>query len=318
MAISVSPDEDRHRAWTEFRRNPVLVAATLTGVLGLISLFPRVIRIRTDSKAPSFATGDWFIADLGTNLPTALLLALATLTAGSIIAFSGRIWGYGMIGGAGLAIAGWSALVIARASQPIGRVHDALGVPATQPFSVTITRDLGFSLAIALILAGLATALLSVLAGRTDRLRSLNPWVAALGALAVVICAVGPLIPLGSATLLDNVNPSPGVPLITLIGRLGQLGLLALGGVTGFLLVRPFGLGLVAGSISVSVWLTLSSALDLGSSPIGPGLSNPGRTTGTMSLHAVTTIGMAAVVLLLVIATALAAQVSGGRDEIIE
>lgn len=321
MASSVSHhDEAEHRAWNEFRRNPVLVVASLTGILGFLALFPRVIGIRTDSQAPSFPTGDWFIADLGTNLPAALLLAIATLVAGSVIALSGRVWGYGLIGGAGLATTGWAALVIARASQPIGRVHDALAIPVTQPFSATITRDLGFSLSIALAVAGLTCAVLAIRAGRSDRLRSLNPWVAALGALAIVVAAVGPLIPLGSASVLDNLDPGPGLPVITIIGRLVQLGLLAIGGVVGFLLVRPFGLGLVAGSISVSAWLTLSTALDFGNSPIGPGITNPGRASGSTNLHAVTALGMAAAVIMLVIATVLAAQArtSGGRDEIIE
>jgi hypothetical protein len=87
-------------------------------------------------------------------------------------------------------------------------------------------------------------------------------------------------------------------------GRLGQVGLIALAGVVGMLIVRSYGLGLAAGGISVPLWLWIASLAEIGPNPVGIAYRNPGADDTTP--HAVTTTGMVATIVLLVVAAALA------------
>jgi hypothetical protein len=128
-----------------------------------------------------------------------------------------------------------------------------------------------------------------------DRRRGLNPWIAALGALAGLVMAAGPLIPEHRATFSDNwyVSDAPGaMPAMLLAGRLVQLALLAVAALIGFLVVRRWGLGVAVGAGLPAIWLTVSTMLELGDNPAGPGYRNPGATS--MHVHGVTIIGASA------------------------
>lgn len=287
----------------------VVLLGTLTGLLALVGMFPRVVTIRTTSTSPAFATGDWLVADLGTNLPASLIVALVALLAGLVGAAYRQRWGYGLVGGSGLAVAGWSALTLGLVERPVGRALDAAQRPSAEAFTVTITRDLGYGMIAAAGIGGILVFVASLGRAGPDRRRSLNPWIAALGALAALVAAAGPLLPEGTASIEDNWTLSGvwgGAPAAFLIGRLVQVGLLAFTGVIGFLMVRRYGLGLAVGGATVTVWLTLSSLLGLGTDPIGPGYSNPGSLLGAVDLHAVTIAGTAALVVLIVAAVIVA------------
>ena len=78
-----------------------------------------------------------------------------------------------------------------------------------------------------------------------DGRAGLDPWVAALGAMATIAAVIGPLLPIDGADVDLNWSSPPGtdVPTAWFVARLVQLVLLLLCGVFGFLLVRRYGLG---------------------------------------------------------------------------
>jgi hypothetical protein len=298
-------DESDGSVFSRFRIGVVSALGLVAGMTALFGMFTRVVAIRSNARTPSFDTGDWLVADLGTNLPGAMIVALVVLLAGVIGAGFRQRWGAGLAGGAGLAIAGWVTLTIGLSERPIERAVDAVGRPTTEAFTVTITRDVGYWVLLAAGVLGVVTFAVSLGSAGRDRRRGLNPWVASLGAVAAVIAAAGPMLPQGGAAIEDNWSPGSGglgLPTWFVVGRLVQLGLLAYAGVIGFLLVRRYGLGLAIGGMTVSVWLALSTLLGLGDAPVGPGFANPGSRSDPVELHAVTIVGMIGLVGLAVVA----------------
>lgn len=287
-----------------FRFGAVSAVGALTLALAIAALPAPVVEITTDAGVPTFPTGTWQVSNLGTNLPGALMVALVALVIGVVGSAFRQRWAAGLAGGAGLAITGWAALVWGLAERPITVAVEATRVPTTEEFTVTLTRDVGFWLILVAGVLGLLTFLVSLGRVGNDRRRGLNPWIAALGACAAVIAAAGPLLPEGTAQLSDNWTASDGAgrPLAYLVGRLVQLGLLAYAGVVGFLLVRRYGLGLAIGGMTVSVWLALTTLLDIGVGHVGPGATNPGDDAGAIDLHSVTIVGMIALVGLAMVA----------------
>ena len=147
-----------------------------------------------------------------------------------------------------------------------------------------------------------------------DRRAGLNPWIAALGALAIVVTAAGPLLPENQAMFSDNWYLVEGVgeaSALLLVGRLVQLGLFVLGGVIGFLSVRRWGLGLAVGAALPGVWLVVSTLLDVTDDPVGLGFRNPGA--DDMHVHGVTIIGTSAVLAMIVLSV-VAAYDQGVRE----
>ena len=74
-------------------------------------------------------------------------------------------------------------------------------------------------------------------------------------------------------------------------------------GVIGFLAVRNYGLGFAAGGLGAAVWLWASSLLELGDAPASIAIGNSGASTTTP--HMVTTVGIAAALVMLVVGAAL-------------
>ena len=137
----------------------------------------------------------------------------------------------------------------------------------------------------------------------SDRRPGLNPWIAALGGLAVVIAAAGPLIHEGRARFSDNwyLVEAPGEPpAMLLAGRAIQLAAFLIAGLVGFLSVRRYGLGLAAGGTLPFIWLAASTLLELTDHPVGPAFRNPG--SSEVDLHGVTVIGVAALISMLLLA----------------
>ena len=66
-----------------------------------------------------------------------------------------------------------------------------------------------------------------------------------------------------------------------MIARLVQLGAVAVGGLIGFLTVRPTGLALAFGAVFPVVIATMSTWLGLGTLSLAPGYRNPGGTAGS-------------------------------------
>jgi hypothetical protein len=272
----------------------------VVAVLAAVGAFTNLVSVSTDAAQPAFSVGDWRADDLGTNLLAAALVAIVAVLVGSVAAAFRQRWGAGLAAGGALAITGWSLLVVGLAEQPIQLAEIAVDQPTDVAFTVTITRDVGYWLLLAAAVIGVVVFFVSLGSSGRERHRSgLNPWIAALGAVSALVAAGGPLIPEGDATVSSNWS-SDGWPFdqpaAFLLGRLAQVGLLAFTGVIGFLLVRRYGLALAIGGMTASVWLAITSLFDVGGAPVGPAYTNPGAPLVDVELHAVTIVGMVALV----------------------
>lgn len=304
--VAVAPPPPGHR----FRFSIVTLLALIGGVVLLVGMFATVVEITSDAPitigddAPAaFRLGPWIADDLGDNLSIAGLVAALLMVVGGVAASFGWRWGSGLAGGGGLAAAGLGALVLGLAHYPIDAAHEFAAIPSDEPFTLTITKALGYWLLVAAGALGIVVFFASTNDAFSDHRGGLNPWIAALGGLAAVIAAAGPLIPVDLAVFSDNwyVSDRPGEPPAMLVAmRLVQLGLLAIGGVVGFLSVRRWGLGVAAGATLPAIWLGVSTLFEIGESPVGPGFRNPGATD--TALHGVTIIGLSATLAMLVLA----------------
>lgn len=304
-----------------FGFNLILLISVVTGIVSLVALFAGIVTItsdtrlvRTDDTPADFRTGTWILDDLADNMSIAGLIAIAAMIAGGVAAGFRWRWGSGLAGGAGLAMAGLAAIAVGLAQFPIDSAHAFARVPADDPFVLTITRDLGYWLLIAAGALGVVLFFASVNDAFGDRRPGLNPWLAALGALAIVVACAGPLLPEKQAIFSDNwyLIEGPGeASALLLVGRLVQLGLFLIGGVVGFLSVRRWGLGLAVGASLPGLWLVISTLLDLTDRPVGLGFRNPGAVD--MHVHGVTIIGTSAVLAMIVL-TLVGAYDQGTRE----
>jgi hypothetical protein len=222
------------------------------------------------------------------------------------LACFGLRWGAGLAGGAGLAVAGWAGLTIGLAELPIA-IAESITRTSSVQFTLTVTRDLGWWLILGVGVVGLIVFFASLRSIGSGGRRALNPLVAAITAVAMVVLAFGPLVPVGAAGFADNfrsVDPTRDLPTAFFAGRLWQVGLVALAGVVGMLIVRSYGLGLAAGVVSVPLWLWVTSLGEIGSNPVGIAYRNPGADSTVP--HAVTNVGMVTTLALLIVAGAFA------------
>jgi len=242
-----------------------------------------LLDVLTITPPPDGAVPQYAVNDFGTNNTVGGLIAAGALVVGALVWCTGHRWGAGLVGGAGAALVGWTALVI-------GAAEWRLDLAAAD---AEATRDAGYwALGVAGVLG--VVALIGSFAGAgRDRRNGLDPWIAALAAVSFIIAAGGPLIPEDGAGWASNWtgdNPG-GLPTMFFVGRAVQLGLLVLCGVLGCLLVRRWGLGLAVGSGLTAGWLLVTAATDRTPSPIGPGYSNP--LFHDNEPHAVTIVGFA-------------------------
>jgi len=198
-------------------------------------------------------------------------------------------------------------LTIGLAEVPIAVATSIARNGTGEVFTLTVTRDLGYWLVVALGVIGVLVGLASLRLAGTGRRPALNPWVAAVGAIATLAFAVGPMIPMGDAVLRDNfrsTNPLIDLPTAWFAGRLAQVALIALGGVVGFLLVRSYGLGLAAGGLSVGAWMIVTATAEAGERPLGVAGGNIGAVD--VMPHSVTVVALALSATTLLLACALA------------
>lgn len=293
-----------------FRFGPVMVCALLATLAALIGSFTTAVGVSSDTtlvptaEAPAtFRTGTWMLDDLADNMSIAVLIAALLMMVGGIAAGFGWRWGSGLAGGAGLGLAGLVGLAIGLAQFPIDAAKEFAAIPSPQQFTLTITRDVGYWLLVAAAALGIVLFFASINDAFGDRRPGLNPLVAALGALATVVAAFGPMLPEGIAIFSDNwyLIDGPGQPsALLLAGRLLQLGLLLITGLIGYLCVRRWGLGLAIGGALPIVWLAVSTLFELTDTPVGPAFRNPGASD--TKLHGVTIIGISAIVAMAILA----------------
>jgi len=285
----------------------VVFILALFGAIGvLMTIVADVIDIRTTRPAAGIATGPQTLADLGGSLGPAAFAGAGVMVLGGLLACFGLRWGAGLAGGAGLALAGWAGLSIGLAELPIA-IAESVTRTSTEEFTLRVTRDVGWWLIVGIGVIGILVFVSSLRSVGTGGHRALNPLVAAVTAVASVVLAFGPLIPVGDATFSDNFRSPDAnfdLPSAFFAGRLGQVALIAVAGVVGMLIVRSYGLGLAAGGTSVAIVLWVASLAELGSRPIGIADRNPGATNSIP--HAVTSVGLVSTLALLTIAAALA------------
>ena len=304
---------DGHEDLTDYptQREPFQIRAVfLLAIFGaaamLMAIVADVIDLRTTRPTPGIVTGPQSLDDLGSNLAVAGFVGTAVMVIGGLLTCFGLRWGAGLAGGAGLAVAGWAGLSIGLAEFPIA-VAESITRTSSVQFTLRVTRDLGWWLIVGIGVVGLIVFFASLRSIGSGGRRALNPLVAAIAAVAMVVLAFGPLVPVNDAVFADNfrsVDPSRDLPSAFFAGRLGQVALIALAGVVGMLIVRSYGLGLAAGAVSVPFWLWFTSLGEIGPNPVGIADRNPGAVNTVP--HAVTTVGMVGTLALLAVAAALA------------
>lgn len=295
--------------------------AFVTAVVAVIGIRATVVRVDSDvpitpseSDPTGFRTGTWIVADLAGNLTTAAVIAVLLIVAGAIGSAFGRRAFSGLAGGAGLALTGVCAIALGLAQLPIDAAHQFIKIPNSQSFTLTITRDLGYWLLLSSAALGLVLFFASLDAALGDRRSALNPVIAALGALAAIVTAGGPLLASSPAVFGDNwyLSSVPGSPpALLLLARLVQLGLLAVSGVVGFLVVRRWGLGLVIGGALPAIWMAASRLMSISVDPIGPGVFNPG--SDDTQMHSVTMLGACTLIATVLLALIAASSKNASR-----
>ena len=266
-----------------------------------------IIDIRTSAPVDGIATGVRTLDTLGTNLAVAGFVGATVVVLGGLLACFGFRWGAGLVGGAGLALAGWATMVLGLAEQRIASAESMTRQTTDIAFTLRVTRDLGFWLIVAVAVIGLVVFVASLRSFGTGGKPALNPWIAALGAVAGVVLVAGPLLPEGTATFANNYSSAAtvtDVPTVYFAGRLIQLALIGGAIVFGLLIVRAYGLGLAAGGVSVAFWMWVSSQLGMGTNPLGVAAGNFGASNSTP--HAVTTAGMTLTLVMLIVSAILA------------
>ncbi len=289
-----------------FKLRAIFILSIFGIAAALMAMVADVVDIRTTRPAAGIVTGSRTLADLGSNLDLAVFAGATAMVLGSLLACFGLRWGAGVAGGAGLALAGWAGLSIGLAEVPIA-IAESITRTSSETFVLRITRDLGWWLIVGVGVLGLLVFIASLRSVGTGGRPALNPLVAAVTAVAGVILAFGPLVPVGQADFADNfrsTDPSVDLPTAFFAGRLGQVALIGLAAMVGMLLVRSWGLGLAAGGVTVAATLWVTSLVELGDRPVGIADRNPGATDTVP--HAVTTVGMVSTLALLAIAAAFA------------
>jgi hypothetical protein len=289
-----------------FRFRMIFLLALFGAAAMLMTMVADVIDIRTTRPAAGITTGVRTLEDLGSDLGLAGFIGAAVMVIGGLLACFGLRWGAGLAGGAGLALAGWAGLTIGLAELPIA-IAESITRTSSIEFTLRVTRDLGWWLIAGVGVIGAGVFVASLRSIGSGGRAALNPLVAAIAAVAMVVLAFGPLVPVNDAVFADNfrsVDPTRDLPAAFFAGRLGQVGLIALAGVAGMLIVRSYGIGLAVGGVTVPLWLWIASIGRIGPNPVGIAERNPGADDTVP--HAVTTVGMVASLVLLGLAAALA------------
>jgi hypothetical protein len=289
-----------------FKLRVMFILAVFAAIAVALVPAANMIDVRTSRPVDGIEPGYVALDQFGTNLAVASYVAVVAMVVGALIACWGVRWAAGLAGGAGLALIGWAGLVIGLVEARL-EVAEAItrNYPADRPqFELTITRDLGYGLVVAVAAVGLLVFLASLRLSRTGGRRGLNPWIAAVGAVSSLVLAAGPLIPVNGASFSDNFRTamaSGDLPLAYVWGRVGQIALVGVIGAIGFLLVRTYGLGLTAGAISVAAWMWFSSLAEIGDDPLDIAARNVGAVD--TKPHAVTTVGMVLTLTMLLVAS---------------
>ncbi len=251
-------------------RIPLYIAATLTIGACIASLVLKLFSF--DAQFDGGSLNDSLTAaELSSNAPIGLVIGMVVMAIGTVLAGTGSRLGAGLAGGAGLGLASLAATMMALVVSNYDGAAET--VPAAGAFVLTRTYEPGFFTLVGVVGAGLLAFFVSVWAGGRESRSPMHPAVAALGALAAVVAAASPLVPVDGAALVDNFGGTSLSESVAAV-RLVALALLLLAGVVGFLNRRMWGLGAVLGAFSVALWIVISREAEVGDTPVALGLGN--------------------------------------------
>ncbi len=305
-----------------FRITPLVAIASLAAVLAVASAFVNVAGIEVIDLSGLPESTQFKLNDISSNLTVGAIFAALLLVVGASMGATGRRVGTGLAGGAGLALAGMMGMVLGFVTLFFDRAELAL-LSTGGSFTLTTTRDIGFWLAVVSALLGGAAFVLSFEGAGHDGHPPIHAAVGALGLLGTAMAVIGPMIPINDFPFGDQFS-NDLVPPATLLLRQLVLILIAVGGVVGFTRNRRWGLGMALGAISVGAWQLITAATESGDIPLTYAGGNPGAYPGVIPLpeapidaplaaidfapHAVTIIGVVAMILAGVGGLLLAAQ----------
>ena len=187
----ISDVDEYQSSSTGFRLRFSFVFAILAVIAAVMAGIADTIDIRTSRPVDGIAVGIRALDDFGSNLMIAGFIGVGLMLSGALMSCFGVRWGAGLAGGSGLALAGWTAMTIGLVEVPI---HTAEGITrsagaTTNGFDLSITRDIGWFLIMALGVLGLLVFATSLRMAGTGGRAGLNPWVAAVGAAKKIIKA---------------------------------------------------------------------------------------------------------------------------------
>lgn len=259
-----------------------------------------------------------------TNARVGTIIAAALLIIGAAIGMSGRRFGTGLAGGAGLALAGFSAWLVGDAWSVVDTLKQGFR-ESTFTYTLSTTLDVGFWMAVAAAVLGGIVFFVSFAGMGDDGEPPLHPAVGAFGLLGGLALVIGPMLPTKGATFADNFSSDLGlgparwwkgrlfielgithdaVPPLTTWLRILVLLLLLIGAYLGFIAGSKWGVGMVLGAVGVGVWQWVTSMLEAGDLPWGIAGGSPGQEGFTPNV--VTTVGLVVVLATLVAAAVLA------------
>jgi hypothetical protein len=246
-----------------FRYTPFLATSIVLAAVAVVAAVLDQVSYRVTGDA--VAAAHLRLNDLSSNLLVGAIIGAVLAVVGGVLSAAGVRFGSGLVGGAGLALAGMFVYAVGQGLAVLDAVQVTYLHTLNGTFTVTTTREVGFYLSIAAAVVGGALACWSLVHAGRARI-GINPVVGALGALGALAIAIGTLIPQHGASLGDNFS-QPHLPPATLYLRLLCLTLIAVGGVLGFLISRPWGLGIALGTLSIGVWQTITALAEAGDRP---------------------------------------------------
>lgn len=299
--LEVTPTYAEPTGPQPFRITPLVAVSTLAAVLAVASALVDVASWEvTGSEVNSFA---YRLNDFASNYLVGTIIAAVLLLAGAAAGATGRRIGTGLAGGTGLALAGMVAMMVAQVTAAFDAkdVEYVLRANADSGFSytLTVTHELGFWLAVVAAALGVVAFVLSILTGSgPDGRAQVSAVITVIGAVATLLVVVGTLIPMEGAQFADQFA-NDFTPPATLLLRLLVLVLIAVGGFTGFVNSRRWGLGLALGTISIGVWQWATAITESGDIPLGIAGGNLGAPD--FAPHILTSVGVVVMVLCAVV-----------------
>jgi hypothetical protein len=297
-------------------RSTMLVMAVAAAAVGVSSAFLTVLRYRVSGDVN--ATMRIGLNGISTNARVGTIVAAGLLVIGAALGLSGRRFGTGLAGGAGLALAGFMAWLAGDAVSIVDTLKRGFA-ESSYRYTLSTTLDVGFWMGVAAAVLGGVVFLLSFTGVGDDGRPSIHPAVGAVGLLGGLALVIGPMLPSNGATFADNFSGDVGigpavwwksrlflelgishaqVPPVTTWLRVLLLLALVVGAYLGFIAGSRWGVGIVLGAIGIAVWQWLTSVLEAGDLPFGIAGGSPGQKGFPPNI--VTTVGLVVVLLALI------------------